>query len=115
MYNHTHVVPIATTTKEIQVYKFMSQTWEFSPIQLPKGLAGHCQINLDGGNIFIYGGVSILDTETINSFYHYEEESYIFVASNSSWIKVYFDYRVSLEKRTFFEGSIFFDKKNFCC
>ena len=63
--------------------------WKLAQIQLPIGLAGHCQIKLNNGNIFIFGGVT--DFKYYNGseeFYQHSKQSYKYINSTLSWMIV---------------------------
>ena len=48
-------------------------------------MAGHCQLNIGNGNIFIYGGISSLVEAR---YQHYDNFAYIWKNQYQSWIKI---------------------------
>ncbi len=55
---------------------------------LPKAMAGHCQVVIDNGKIFIYGGISSVDNKKSRNSYNFIHDEEAYVWSSGHWLKV---------------------------
>ncbi len=69
----------------LNVIKNRSLTIEDGP-DLPRPLAGHCQVLLCYGRVFIYGGVSSIYVDRTMQTFNYSNQAYLWV--NDSWSSI---------------------------
>ena len=73
-------------TREIRIPR--ERKWGIDNVQLPIGLAGHCQVNI-GSNIFIFGGVTLMKFYNLTKeYYEHSKQSWIYYSKIKSWVKV---------------------------
>ncbi len=56
--------------------------------QLPKPLFGHCQVNVDKGRIFIYGGTTSAAYNGSKILLQHSEDAFMWQEAKGSWIKL---------------------------
>ena len=80
-------------------------------LNLPVPLAGHCQLNLGNEKLFIYGGLTAIDTVTINGRLHYpyNYSNIAWTYENKKWMQIPLESpcpKMSLDQMTFQQCSL---------